>query len=178
MLTRAREEDAVRIAHLHVASWRLTYTMELSATFLARQDVTAHAEEWRRRLAQGVTVVLADEPQGLAGFVACGPAQGAFSKPAEWEIYNLHVARGRQGHGVGSRLFRAAAELGRERGAARLVLWVVQTNARARAFYEAKGMGLDGARQEHVVEDQKLDEVRYSADLADPSLCGSSATTG
>jgi ribosomal protein S18 acetylase RimI-like enzyme len=177
MLTRAREEDAARIADLHVASWRSTYTIELSPTFLARQDVTAHATEWRRRLAQGVTVIVADEPEGLAGFVACGPAQGAFSKAGEWELYNLHVARDRHRHGVGSRLFRAAAELGRERGAGRLVLWVVQTNAPARAFYEAKGMGFDGAQQEHVVEDQKLDEVRYSADLAGLLRCGS-ATTG
>ena len=165
MLTRAREEDARRIAELHLASWRATYTRELSHAFHDSQDVAAWAAEWRGHLADGVSVILAEGADRLDGFVACGPMRGRSSTLIEWEIYNIHVAPARHGEGLGSTLFNAGAELGRQRGARQLVLWVVKTNNPARAFYEAKGMKYDGGEQEHVLGDQTLHEVRYRIDF-------------
>lgn len=165
MLTRAREEDARQIAELHLASWRATYTRELSRRFLASQDPAAWEAEWRGHLASGVSVIVAKEGDRLDGFVACGPVRGRSSDPLEWEIYNIHVAPARHGEGCGSRLFDAARELGRQRGARQLVLWVVRTNDPARAFYEHKGMKDDGGEQEHVLGDETLHEIRYRMDL-------------
>jgi len=165
MLTKAREEDAGRIAELQIASWRATYTRELSQAFHDRQDVAVWTAEWRRHLADGVTVILAEGEDRLDGFVACGPTRGRSSNLVEWEIYNIHVAPDRHGEGLGSKLFNAAAELGQQRGARQLALWVVKTNNPARAFYEARGMKCDGSEQDHVVEDQTLQEVRYRMDL-------------
>ena len=167
--SRAAEHDAERIASLHIASWRATYTRELSQAVLQRQDVAAHTAAWRRRLAEGVEVFLAEGGGELAGFVACGPARGGSSE--EWEIYNLHVAPTRHGQGLGSLLFDAALELGRERGARELVLWVVRTNDPARRFYERKGMRSDGGEQERAMGDETLHEVRYKMDL-EPAMTG------
>jgi len=164
MLARAGGHDAERIARLHIASWQATYTRELSPTFLLNQDLSARAAEWRRRIADGGVVLIAEQMRELAGFVSCGPAKGAFAGPGEWEIYNLHVARACQGKGLGSELFDAAAALGRERGARELVLWVVDTNGSARAFYEHKGMQWDGAEQERALGAESLHEVRYRLD--------------
>lgn len=165
MLTRAREEDATRIAELHIASWRATYTRELSQAFHDSQDVAAWAAVWRGHLADGVTVILAEGVDRLDGFVACGLMRGRSSNVVEWEIYNIHVAPARHGAGVGSRLFNAAAELGRQRGARQLVLWVVETNNPARTFYEAKGMKHDGGEQQQTLGDGTLDEIRYRMGL-------------
>ena len=165
MLTRASEEDATRIAELHIASWRATCTRELSQAFHDNQDVVAWAAVWHGHLAAGVTVILAEGVDRLDGFVACGPMRGRSSNVVEWEIYNIHVGRARHGEGLGSKLFNAAAELGRQRGARQLVLWVVKTNNPARAFYEAKGMKYDGGEQQHVLGDQALHEVRYRMGL-------------
>jgi ribosomal protein S18 acetylase RimI-like enzyme len=161
MLTKAGEHDAERIARLHIASWQATYTRELSPAFLLNQDLAAHAAEWRRRIADHVAVLIAEEMHEIAGFVSCGPAKGTFAGPGEWEIYNLHVARAWQGKGLGSELFGAAAALGLDRGARELVLWVVKTNGSARAFYERKGMRWDGGEQERALEGEVLHEVRY-----------------
>lgn len=165
MLTRAREDDARRIAELHLASWRATYTRELSRMFHDSQDLAAWEAEWRRHLASGVSVILAKEEDRLDGFVACGPVRGRSSDLLEWEIYNIHVAPARHGEGCGSRLFNAAVELGRQRGARQLVLWVVETNRPARAFYDSKGMKDDGGEQDHVLGDETLHEIRYRMDL-------------
>jgi ribosomal protein S18 acetylase RimI-like enzyme len=97
--------------------------------------------------------------------VACGPERGHPASRLEWEIYNLHISPARQGGGIGSRLFDAAAELGRKDGARELVLWVVETNGRARAFYEAKSMYADGGEQQHLLGEEILHEVRYRKDL-------------
>lgn len=162
LLRRAREDDAERIARLHIQSWRSTYGHELSAAFLQGLDVAERAAEWRRRLVDGVAVILAEEVDGLAGFVACGPAGRADRSAGEWEIYNLHVAPPRRGVGLGSRLFDAAAELGRGQGAHELVLWVVETNNAARAFYERKGMRPEGVGEAHPLAfGETLIEVRH-----------------
>lgn len=168
LLRGAREEDAERIARLHIQSWRATYARELSPAFLQGLDVAERAAEWRRRLAGGVAVFLAEEADGLAGFVACGPAGGIGGSTGEWEIYNLHVAPPRRGVGFGSRLFEAAAELGRGQGARDLVLWVVETNDAARTFYARKGMLPEGVPQSHPVgPGETLVEVLYRKRLSD-----------
>ena len=168
MLRAAQMDDAPRIAELHIASWRATYTTELPQAFLDCQDIEERTAYWRGRLAGGVIVLLAEGQDGLDGFVACGPAHGGPTDgpdSVEWEIYNLHVAPTRNGGGIGSRLFNAAEELGRDRGGRQLILWVVRTNATARTFYEAKGMRADGGEQQHVLGDEVLHEMRYRKDL-------------
>jgi GNAT superfamily N-acetyltransferase len=165
MLGLAREHDADRIGKLHLASWRVTYTAELSAAFRDNQDVATWTANWRAEIASGVLVILVEDGDTLDGFVACGPARGTTSQLGGWEIYNLHTAPGRYGAGVGTLLFNAAAGRGREHGARQLFLWVVKTNSKARAFYEGKGMQLDGGEQEHRVGNETLYEVRYRMEL-------------
>ena len=64
--------------------------------------------------------------------------------------------------GIGSRLFSAACDRGREQGATALTLWVVSTNVPARGFYESKGMQPDGAeKRRELASDVFLHEVRY-----------------
>ncbi len=168
MLRQATERDAERIARLHIESWRATYADELSAELLGRQDLASREAAWRRQLQEGITVLLVEDGGDLAGFVACGPARNVASDESRaWEIYNLHVAPSRHGRGFGSALFDAAAHRGREAGETELVLWVVRTNAAARAFYERKGMGCDGGWQEHPVgPGEVLHEVRYRIRLS------------
>lgn len=51
-----------------------------------------------------------------------------------------------------------------------VTLWVVDTNLRAREFYEARGFRLDGARRKEVLalgtpEGDQVDVVRYRCRL-------------
>ena len=156
--------DAERIARLHIASWQATYASELSAGFLASQDVAGRTAHWAAMLQAGTSVWLAAEGGCLLGFVACGPTRDAdaVGSPLPWEIYNLHVSPASHGRGHGRALFEHAVQLGRAARALETRLWVVESNARARAFYERQGMRWDGARQAHAVSPgEVLEEVRY-----------------
>jgi len=162
MLSIAQSHDAERIAELQLASWRATYLQELSQTFLDAQNPGNWTRVWQQQIADGVRILLSSEGGVLEGFVAFGPSRAAPpAAVADWEIYNLHVRPAMHRQGIGGRLFDAAADAGRSAGARALVLWVVSTNQRARAFYEARGMRPDGGEQQHALGDQALHEVRY-----------------
>lgn len=54
----------------------------------------------------------------------------------------------------------------RQRGFARVTLWVLDSNQRARRFYEKAGFTTDGAsKTETVAPGVVLEEVRYCRDL-------------
>ncbi len=163
----ATPADAGAIAGLHIASWRSAYRGLLADAFLESQDLAERTAKWESMLAEPeVIVLLAEDARHLLGF-ACGPTRDGDADPTSaWEIYNLHVDPDRRGSGIGGRLFDAAADLGRERRARELTLWVVDQNAPARRFYERKGMQPDGASQLHQVgPGAALSEVRYRASL-------------
>jgi ribosomal protein S18 acetylase RimI-like enzyme len=167
VVRRATAEDGPQIEEIYAASWRATYVNELPAGFLHGKGLAAEAARWRRRIAEGIDVLVAEEAGNVIGHVTCGPAHDAVSQDSgEWEIHSLHVAPAHYRLGVGSALFSGAARVGRERGARELVLWVVRTNVRARAFYEREGMRHDGGEQDHNVGcGQVLHEVHYRMGL-------------
>lgn len=160
--------DAEGIAALHIASWRAVYRQELPAAFLGGLDSAARTTEWRRRLVDPALTVLVDTAEGsIRGFCAVGPAADPSEAVAgAWQIHQLHIAPDLRGGGIGSRLFDAALDLARAAGAPLVTLWVVDTNAQARRFYERRGMRADGARQRRdLAPGAVLHEVRYRLPL-------------
>lgn len=176
VLRRAGDDDLPAVAAVHIASWRATYGQELSADFLSRLRVDERVTLWRQRLAQGATLLVAEQPgvDGLLGFVASGPSRDVDEPPGVWEIWNLHLSPDRKGTGLGSRLFDAAVADGLARGATQLTLWVVGTNDRARRFYEHKGMAFDGTTKTVTLRsdaasdglEERMYEVRYRRTIA------------
>jgi ribosomal protein S18 acetylase RimI-like enzyme len=163
-IRRATVGDARQIAALHIASWRATYTAELSASFLAGLDSAARVGYWVEELERGTMVVAAYDAGELVGFVACGEERVAAVAPRDgvWEIYNLHVSPERHRRNIGSALFEKALHLAGEDGATEMVLWVVRTNAGARRFYERHGMEPDGASHDRALAPREvLNEIRY-----------------
>lgn len=169
-LRQAQLTDALAIARLHIASWRVAYRAELPADFLDALDESRRAEQWTTRLQHPTTEVLVAQRTGsvsIVGFCAHGPAGGASSHlTGAWEIYALHVAPETRGTGIGSALFDAARERAVKMAASPLVLWVVASNAPARRFYESKGMRPDGGEKRRpLAPEVELHEVRYSVSL-------------
>ncbi len=124
--------DAAALARLH----RLT--MRISLPFLPelhspQEDLSFFAEV----LLPQNTVWLAEEGGQVLGYIAYRPG---------W-IAHLYIHPDHQGRSIGPRLLEHALADGAERR-----LWTFQRNARARAFYEARGFRLerltDGADNE------------------------------
>jgi ribosomal protein S18 acetylase RimI-like enzyme len=136
----AGPQDAPRIAQLHAASWRVAYRGAMSDAYLAGDIDAERAGVWRARFDPPDAtqrVVLAETGGVAVGFVCAyldhDPASGTF-------VDNLHVAQAHWGTGVGAALMAEAARLCLAQGRVPAVyLWVLESNARARGFYERIG---------------------------------------
>lgn len=151
------------MARLHIASWRASYARVLPAEYLAGLDPARRAAQWLAAIARpDVTVLVAADEEGLAGFTAAGPSRDEDLPPNQWhQLYNFHVDPLRRGRGIGGALWRAMVAKGWQ-GRNALTLWVVPANLGARRFYERQGLTADGvARTEELAPGVHLPEMRY-----------------
>lgn len=163
LVRRPTIDDAAEMGRLHVGVWRETYVGMMSEEALARLDPDSSAQRWAR-IAEAATDLTADGINGpltlvavhrassaLVGFATAGPSRNV-SPPTPIQLWAINVLAGHHGSGVAGLLL--SETLGDRPG----YLWVVEQNARARAFYRRRGFVEDGT----TVHDDDLgaDEVR------------------
>lgn len=95
-----------------------------------------------------------------------GTATGAefAAEPGVAHLYAMWVAPDARGAGVGRALVEAVAAWARYRGCGRVVLFVTETNQRARGFYEACGFADTGERRP-LREGSDLDVLVFAKTL-------------
>ena len=165
----ASPDDAASIAGVHTTSLRASATdllpAHLTPIVLPPADAAPRARAWRRWIERertstfvslaGATLTgfctlhpapgesrtgeaAADEGVGAgagAGSVAAGPCG---------EIASFYVLPSEWRRGTGRRLGERAVAEARTRGFSEVMVWVLETNARARSFYESLGFRPDG----------------------------------
>jgi GNAT superfamily N-acetyltransferase len=147
-----------KVRRLGPADWEISREVRLRAlaeapnafmSTLAREQ-RFDEQEWRNRLsAPSAATFLAwldDAPAGTATGKIDDP-DDEFALPASWQLVGMWVEPDARGTGLAEQLIEAVAGHAREHGASSLTLWVTETNARARAFYERIGFVPTGARQ-------------------------------
>ena len=109
---------------------------------------------------------MADAGGRLSGFVSYGPARDddADSRRAG-EIYAIYLVPAAWDEGIGRQLMAAALDRLGEAGFDQVNLWVLDSNARARRFYEAGGWIADGAAKRDDSFGVPMTEVRYRRSL-------------
>ena len=147
----ATVEDADAIGAVHVASWRAAYRDDAPAGWLQSRTPAERAESWRRRLtAAGSTraFVAVDEASAVVGFSGLAlPSRDPDAGPRTAEIATFYVDPAAWRMGAGGALMRASLEQFATLRFTTATLWVLENNARARAFYATTGFTPDGARQ-------------------------------
>ena len=161
---RAVLDDAAAIAEVHTRSWQGAYEHVFGAERLAAIDVNGRRAMWERSLERGVrdVHVAVDGGGAVVGFVGTGPSRDPDAAGELGEIYVLPEALGT---GVGHALMAAAIEAMEARGYADAILWVLDDNPRARAFYEREGWAPDGAAKTDEFLGVPVTEVRYRRKL-------------
>lgn len=162
--------DVGAVTRLQVASWRAAYAGIIPADYLAAMSA---AEREQRHLARVLdpepraAYLLAERGGQVLGMTNVGPARDDDLDPADvGEIRAMYVDPVAWATGVGAALMRAGLEHLRSHGARAVSLWVLEDNARARAFYERWDFVPDGARQ--LIElGRPVAEVRYYRQLVD-----------
>jgi ribosomal protein S18 acetylase RimI-like enzyme len=163
LVRRARLDDAPAIAEVHVRTWRAAYEHVFGAERLATIDV-AGRERLARRFIEGeqFDVFLAENAEGVVGFVATGPPDA--EDETRRELYAMYVLPTAWGSEAARRLMGAALQGMRVRGEPAAILWVLEDNPRARRFYEREGWTADGEGEtEYLGVSAPI--VRYTIDL-------------
>ena len=144
---RAELPDAKDIAGVQVAAWRAAYRGLLPDDVLDQLSVDDSEARWTERIARPWGhVLVAERPDGVVGFAACGQTEDdELDQPARGEIYVIYVHPTAWRQGAGTALLDQALRHLRADGFREAVLWVLQGNQPAIAFYEAAGFVADGA---------------------------------
>ena len=158
--------DAEALARLHVRSWQWAYRGQLPDEFLDRMpdSMERRIEARRAQLADlppDYRVWIAEQAGQMVGFAVTEPCRDADASPSIGEVSLIYLEQEAAGKGIGRQLFAHTVEDLRQRGYAQTILWVLETNSRARRFYEAAGWRADGAIKTEEWSGVTLREVRY-----------------
>jgi GNAT superfamily N-acetyltransferase len=164
----AGPSDARPIAEIHVRAWRAAYRGQMPDEYLDALSVEDRLEqhEWTIRNPRETWRLWVAEDGGRpVGFAVTGPSEDADADDRTAEVYAIYLEPDSVGTGVGRELFGHAVEDLRGRGFRTATLWVLQTNERARRFYERAGWATDGTTASERIDCAMLPTVRYRAHL-------------
>jgi GNAT superfamily N-acetyltransferase len=160
--------DCERVAEIRVHGWRRAYRGLMPQPYLDALSVAENAERQRTRLARGDGTgadLVAEEDGRVVGWACHGPYRHGEARTADAELYALYVDGAHHGRGIGRSLLAESVRRCSAAGHARMLLWVLEKNARARRFYEHRGFYPDGAQEAFEVAGALVPEVRYVREL-------------
>jgi GNAT superfamily N-acetyltransferase len=159
--------DAAAISAVEVASWNAAYRGLLPDSYLDRVSESEGTLRWRRAISlaeerRRPILVAADAGGILAGYAVAGadPDDGAMGL-----LFLLYTAPAAWGTGAGSLLMEAALQRLRDMRFSEARLWVLEANARARAFYHREGWRPDGATSTSTFDGIAFPALRYTRTL-------------
>lgn len=167
----ATVRDAAALASIHARSWHAAYQGLLPQDFVDGLDLSGGAEAWERALRASdwpkAGVMVAVPGPEMVGFARFGPTRDKdLDKALIGEIKQIYIAPEVWGKGLGKRLMSTALARLAAAGYAQATLWVLDTNARARRFYERCGWIQDGTARHDERYNLPTTDVRYRKPLA------------
>lgn len=133
--------------------------------YLDNLDVERRREGWDRILAgtdwPRTGAFVAADDDGIIGFAHVCPSRDEDAGDTVGEVTTVYVLASAWGAGAGRALMTAAVGALRDAGCTEATLWVLDTNARARRFYESEGWTVDGAERLEELRGFPTREVRY-----------------
>jgi ribosomal protein S18 acetylase RimI-like enzyme len=160
--------DARSIAEIHVRAWQAAYRGQMPDEYLDRLSVEDRLaqHEWSLRSQRETwRLWVADDGGSVVGFAVTGPSEDADADERTGEVYAIYLEPERVGSGLGRQLFADAVGDLRSRGFRTATLWVLESNDRARRFYELAGWKPDGTTASERIDCALLPTVRYRTDL-------------
>ena len=157
----AGRDDCPAIHSIASETWRATYhglipEQDIEA-FLQSNYGPQQLERAIERMAGGFLLAsVQGQPAGYASV--------SLDRDGNAQLWTIYVRPGNQGAGVGKALWDAAVSQARSLGPASLVLWVLEDNRQARAFYECQGAAVS-AQRDFPVGAASISEIQYTLPL-------------
>jgi len=158
-IRKAEAGDASAIADVHQVAWRGAYSGMIPHRALTKMINRRGPDWWASAIRRSATVLVVEIGGKLAGYATIGRNR-ARELPQQGEIYELYLRPEYQGIGLGRRLFTAARRKLADLGLSGLVVWALEENAGALAFYEGAG-GRDIAEGVEVFDQKALKKVAF-----------------
>ncbi|MFD6999264.1 GNAT family N-acetyltransferase [Streptomyces mirabilis] len=166
--------DCERVAEIRIRGWQTAYRGLMPEAYLDALSVAEDAARRRERFGRGggaIVNLVAERDGEVVGWACHGPyrddeARGDGIGAAE--LYAIYVDPERVGAGVGRALLTESIARCTAAGHERMLLWVLEGNARARRFYAQAGFGPDGGEEPFDVDGVAVPEVRYARTLTRP----------
>ena len=159
----ADPSDIPAVAAIKVESWRHAYRGIMPDAVLDALTAEEVQAQWLGVAPAGFAdaVLVADGPDGIAGYTMSGPVhEPAGDIPGQ--LYAIYLRPSHMRRGLGTALFHATAQRLAAQGFPEFLLWVLEANAPARAFYERHGgMLIPGARAVTEIGEAQLPECAY-----------------
>ena len=164
------EDEAQALTEVHIEGWKWAYRGILPDQYLQSLELEheRRLQVWRRLLGQDVArfaVWVAEEGEELVGFASTGPSRAEGAPYAAAELYSIYLLERVAGTGIGHELLKSATHEMRKQGYLVATLWVLESNVRAKRFYEREGWALDGGRTVEHGPGFDLVEVSYRCSL-------------
>jgi GNAT superfamily N-acetyltransferase len=168
---RAQSADAEAIAVIHVRSWQAAYRGLIPQDYLDSLNPAERQPVWERLLAESRWprrgLLVAEVDHHVVGFTGLVPTRDQDQNPATVaEIASIYLAPEVWGGGIGKTLMVAALDTLAQASYCEATLWVLDTNTRARRFYETTGWHSDSAVKQDSTRGFDLTEIRYRRLLA------------
>jgi ribosomal protein S18 acetylase RimI-like enzyme len=168
-----RPEDMADVLRVRTAGWRAAYRGIVPPAYLDAMDagpeaLTRALRHFRERPRDRHHLVALRGGRVVA-FAVCGAARPSLPLPSEGErpgeLYALYAHPQAWSTGVGRLLLEEARRRLTADGYTSMLLWVLEENARARAFYERHGLRPTGSRTLLRLGGARLPELQYAAPL-------------
>ena len=172
----ATDADIGAVRRLRAASWRAAYAGIVPPVYLEAMDTgpeeVARAVRYFRQSPPDQHLLVAERDGRIVAFASCGPERPMPEQLRTGvvcgEVYALYAHPEAWSTGAGALLLAAARERLRADGREQAVLWVLEANSRARAFYERQGWRPTGGRGELRLGGALLPELQYGTAVPAP----------
>ena len=154
------------IAIVHVRSWQTAYRGLVPQEYLDQLEVEQRYSVWERILGEAewprAGTFVAEYGGDVVGFASICPTRDDDEQPASaGELAAIYLLPRGWDKGLGRELMASALSALSDAGFDEATLWVLDTNSRARRFYEAAAWHTDGAVKQDARRGFVLNEVRY-----------------
>lgn len=168
VVRRAREDDAHRIAEIHVRSWQAAYRSILPNALLDGLAISEREQGWRallRNADDSSLTLVAEDAGAVTGFCSVAtPSRDPGAGTQTAEIGALYVDPEHWREGAGSAMLSAALTELADRGWRQVVLWVLPENQPALTFYDRFGFTVEEGA-EKLEERSGRPVIRFRAEL-------------
>ncbi len=163
-LRKMKPSDATGVATIQVDCWRKAYAGIIPDKYLASLDASSKAKTWESGLSLNPDVIriVALEKNVPLGFVAgLENRSSAFYPEIASEAWSIYVHPDHWKKGIGKMLLLAFIEEMKALKHKTMIVWALEENLPARAFYEAMGGVLQSQNQTQTFGGKSLTEVAY-----------------